>query len=80
MQGITTHVSALKRNTNWTTDLNKNTDTHSLVPSLLRILVVIRKIAHTFVRFWNTAGQSSSAADSILPMYLEDINISRVHP
>ena len=38
MRGVTTQVSAPKSNTYWTTDLNKNTDTRGLTPSLLSIL------------------------------------------
>ena len=80
MQGVTTHVSSLKINTNWTTYLKKNPDTRSLAPSLLSILDIFCQTNRAFVKFHITARQSSSASDSTLPRYLKDGNISRVRP
>ena len=56
--GATTHVSAPKRNTDWTTALKKNPYTHGLTPSLLIILNIIGQTVYTFSRFWTNAGQS----------------------
>ena len=39
--GLNIHVSAPKSNTDWTTDLKKNPDTHGLAPSLLKVLVIV---------------------------------------
>ena len=72
MQGVTTHVSAPKRNTNCKAALNKNTDTHGLTPSLLRILIIFLQTARDFFRLRITASQSSSAANNILPKYLKE--------
>ena len=81
MQGVTNHVSAPKSNTDWKTDLKKNTDTRDLSPSLIRILVIIFQIACAFIRFRFTTCQSSSAAaDITLPGYLKYNTILRVRP
>ena len=77
MQGVTTHVSAPKSNTNWMMDLKKNTDTRSLALSLLSILNILCQTAQAFVRFRITASQSSSDADSTLPRYLKGRTILR---
>ena len=78
MQGVTTHVSAPKSNTNWTMALKKNPDTSGLDPSLLNILGIILQNAHAFVRFRTTNGQSSFDADITIPRYLKDGTISRL--
>ena len=57
MWGVTTHVYSPNINTDWTKDLEKNTDTCGLAPSLLRILVIILQTACDFVRLRITAGQ-----------------------
>ena len=78
IQRLTTHVYAPKRNTDWKTALKKNLNSRGLKPSLLRILAIILQTACAFVRFWITTGQTSYAADSTLPKYLKDMNISRM--
>ena len=72
MQGITTHVSAPKSNTNCILAWKKNPYTCGPSPSLIRILVILLQTAHALFRFRITAGQSSSAADITLPVYLKD--------
>ena len=55
VQGVTTHISTSKSNTDWTTDLKKNLDTRGLAPSLIRILFIILQTARAFIRFRITA-------------------------
>ena len=77
MWGLNKHVSAPKSNTDWTTALKKNMDTHVLAPSLLRILNNLCQTVYAFARIWTTAGQSSSTTDSTLLRYLKDGTILR---
>ena len=80
MQGVTTHVSSPKSNTDWTKYLNKNPDTCGLTPPLLSILDIIHQIICAIFMFQNTACQSSSATNSTLPRYFNHGTISRARP
>ena len=79
MRGVTTHVSAPKSSTYWTTALKKS-DTCDAVPSLLRILVSLRHADRALARFMTTAGHSLSVAEITRPKYLKDFAISRGIP
>ena len=78
--GVTTHVSAPKSSTNWTTALKKNPDTRGAAPSLLRIFVNFCHTARAFVRFLNTVSQSSSLSEITRPKYFKEVTISRGGP
>ena len=53
MWGVTTQVSAQKSSANWTTALQKKTDTCGASPSLLRILVNLCHTSHALTS-WRT--------------------------
>ena len=80
MWGVTTHVSALKISTDWTTASKKNMDTRGGAPSLMRILVNLCHTSRVFARFLTTSSQPSSAADITHPNYLKEVTISREIP
>ena len=77
MQGVTTQVSAPKISTDWTTDLNKNTDTRGASYSLMIILGNSHHASLAFPRFCTTSAQSLSAAEITCPKYLKEVTISR---
>ena len=80
MWGVTTKVYDPRSNTACTTDLEKNLDTRSYAPSLLRILVILFHTALTRDKFLTTAGQSTYAAKITRPRYREEVTISRGRP
>ena len=67
IHGVTTRVYAPKKNTDRTTTLKKNPDTHSVPPSLMTILVNPCFTARVFARVLTNAGQSLSAAEITRP-------------
>ena len=77
MRGATTHVFMTKISTDWTTALNKNSDTRGAASYLLIILVNLSHTACDFVRFLTTTGQSLSVADITRHKYLKEVAISR---
>ena len=80
MQGVTTHVSAPKKDTDKTTALKKNPYTRGVTPYLMIILFNLRLTACLSTRFLTKAGQSSSAAEITCPKYLKEVTISRGSP
>ena len=76
IQGVTTHVSNPKINTNCTMDYKNKPDTHDPHPYLLRILVILFHIALVRDKFLTTSGQLSSATKITLPRYRKEVTIS----
>ena len=76
-RGVTTHLSAPKNNTDWTTYLNKNPDTRGLFPSVLKIPYMLRQTVRAFSSFCTTVRHSPSTANRTLPRYFKDRTISR---
>ena len=54
-------------------DFKKKPHTRGLNPYLLSIILILLYTARDFSRFCITDGQSSSAADITLPMYLKEV-------
>ena len=80
MQGVTTHVSAPKINTDWTKALKKTPDTNGAAPSLTRILVNLYHTSSIFASFLTTSVQYSYVAEMTSPKYLKEFTISRGRP
>ena len=73
MQGFITHVSNLYIMTYWTTDKLMCPNVWASAPYSINTLVSCAHFCCALQRLLTTIGQSSSASDRILPIYLKEV-------
>ena len=80
IQGVTTHLSTLKRRTECTTALRKIPDIFASAPFWPRICGTLIHLFCDFLIFSTAIGHLSSLDDNNLPRYLKGLILTSVYP